>query len=146
MYTELAGKGWGFWERWMTSYSIARTEQHFGGGFKKFFDQFKSKRLHPTYTYMRKWLHWIFCTVASEHCFPVQRTRLRFCLQRMKPHIGVWYLGGSRVGYRKPFCTSVFYFLLLLYFTQRRSEKWCMYRGAALAITRDVMPITFIGL
>lgn len=55
--------------------------------------------------------------------------------------------GGGRIGCRKHFCTSFFYFLLLLLFSQWGSEKWCgCIGGAALAIARVVMPITFSGL
>lgn len=44
------------------------------------------------------------CTVASEHCFPVQKTRSSFFFRLPAEKEGtcswLWYVGGSRIGCR----------------------------------------------
>lgn len=58
----------------------------------------------------------------------------------------VWYLGGSSIGCRKLFCTSIFLFPAALVFLSVGIRVVQLYLGAALAITWVVMPNTFIGL
>lgn len=96
---------------------------------------------------MRKWLHWIFCTIASEHCFPVQRTRSSLNLQRRKPHIKS--LAFELQSYRIQEALLHKYLLFpaaLVVLSVGIREVLQMYLGTALAISRVVIPITFIEL
>lgn len=83
---------------------------------------------------MRKWLHWIFCTVASEHCFPVQWGRDQVFACREGSHaLRVWQ--SNRM--QEALLHKYLLFPAALVFLSV-GIRWVvqMYRGAALAITR----------
>lgn len=87
------------------------------------------------------------CTVASEHCFPVQRSRSSFGLQRRKPRVVGWVFGWQSYRMQEALLHKYLLFPAALVFLSVGIRGVVqMYRGTALAITRVVMPITFIGL
>lgn len=76
------------------------------------------------------------------HCFPVQRTRSSFCLQRRKPHIQSLIIEVALLeDAGSTFAQVCFYFLLLLCFSVGVRGVVQIYIGTALAITEVILPI-----
>lgn len=85
----------------MTSYLIARTEQHLGGGFNFFsfffFDQLRANvYIPPIHICASDYTE--FSVLLSVSTAFQDRTRYRFYLQRMKPHVGGLVFGWQSYG------------------------------------------------
>lgn len=130
----------------MMSYLTAGAERHSETGFT-IYRSVQRPKPHLD-LYVQVIYTEFFCTIASEHCIPVQRTRPSLaCREKESRTWRVWGLGGGLIGRRKLILHKYLLFPAALAFLSvgiRESVQMCL--GAALAITGIVIPTAFIGL